>query len=30
VPHQQAGHMTEADQILRNVKKSLPIGAVHI
>jgi len=23
VPHQQAGHMTEADQIVRNVKKEL-------
>jgi hypothetical protein len=23
VPHQQAGHMTEADQIVRNAKKQL-------
>ena len=28
--HQQAGHMTEADQLVRHVKKGLPIGAVHI
>ena len=29
-PHQQAGHMTAADQIVRSVKKCLPSGAVHI
>jgi len=27
-PHQQAGHMTAADQIVRNIKKVLAIGAV--
>src|ERR1700719_4044390 len=31
VPHQQAGHMTEADQIVRNVKKELAIrGRPHM
>jgi hypothetical protein len=29
-PHKQAGHMTAADQIVRNIKKVLAIGAVHI
>jgi hypothetical protein len=30
VPHQKAGHMTDADQSFVTAKKRLPIGAVHI